>query len=610
MHSEPAMRAYAESRAVGSRRRTPFYAEARPRAPLVALAAAAICLACVSLPHGPPGLAAVRFLGVAVPIAVGLYRLAREPADAFARALVAAGAMWSLTTLAASHNSTAYSIGRVSVWLVEPALVFLILAFPHGRVEAVAHRRLLAAVVALAVTLYVPTALLAPFPEPTPWTNCGTHCPANAFQATHATDAIVHDVVRPAREALATILFAAVAIALLRRRRREGAVLRRTLMPVVWVALGRTVGLGGYYIARTADPTSWITDVLGWLFVLSLPLITLSFVAGMLMDRLFVAEALERLTRRLSSRPSAPELRDILADALRDPALEMRFFVPESESQWVEENGWPAPPPHAGPSRATTQVTADGEVLAAIIHDRELTRDRALLVGISSYAITALENRDLVARLRASLHDLGESRARLAKAADDERRRIERNLHDGAQQRLVALQIKLALLAEQLESRSPEDADQLHVLEREIDVTLDEVRRLGHGLFPALLTDRGLSDALHAVARTAGIPTTIDARLSRRYSREAESAVYFACVEALQNVTKHARGATSVSISVTGNGRLQFDVQDNGAGFDRTTTRDGAGLSNMRDRVEALGGELVVTSRRGRGTRVVGTVPI
>jgi signal transduction histidine kinase len=224
--------------------------------------------------------------------------------------------------------------------------------------------------------------------------------------------------------------------------------------------------------------------------------------------------------------------------------------------------------------------------------------------------VTALENRQLIGRLHTSLDELTQSRARLVSVADAERRKIERDLHDGAQQRLVALQIKLELLAERLDPEWPETAGQVRGLEDEIETTLDEVRAFGRGVYPPLLADRGLSDALHAVARTAVLPTTVDCQLPHRYPRGVESAVYFACVEALQNVAKHASGAAHATISVSGTGWLRFDVRDDGAGFDTAKTHDGTGLTNMRDRIGAVGGDVSITSRPGRGTRVTGIVPL
>src|SRR5262249_26602921 len=161
------------------------------------------------------------------------------------------------------------------------------------------------------------------------------------------------------------------------------------------------------------------------------------------------------------------------------------------------------------------------------------------------------ENDRLVTQLRSSLKDLSESRARIASAAIEERRRIERDLHDGAQQHLVALRIKLELLAERLEEVAPQDAAQLRLVEDEGETTLDQVRGFARGVYPALLSDRGLKEALRAAARSAPIPTTVDAPGLRRYPPEIEGAVYFACMEALQNATKHARGATWVRIALS-----------------------------------------------------------
>ena len=194
--------------------------------------------------------------------------------------------------------------------------------------------------------------------------------------------------------------------------------------------------------------------------------------------------------------------------------------------------------------------------------------------------------------------------------ADEERRRIERDLHDGAQQRLVALQIKLELLAERLDEDAPAHAARARQLEGEIAETLDEVRRFGSGVYPPLLADRGLRDALRAVARTSPIPTIVDAPLTSRYPREIESTVYFACLEALQNAMKHAEGVSAVHISVSVNGHLRFEVRDDGAGFDRSQVGEGRGLANIRDRMVALGGALQISSHEGRGTRVSGSIPL
>jgi len=214
------------------------------------------------------------------------------------------------------------------------------------------------------------------------------------------------------------------------------------------------------------------------------------------------------------------------------------------------------------------------------------------------------------AKVEASLHELRESRTRIQAAADGERRRIERDLHDGAQQRLVALRIRLGLAGD-LMREDPARGDQLlRELGTEAEEALEEVRSLAHGVYPSLLADGGLDEALRALARSSSLAMTVDADGIGRYSSEIESAVYFCCLEALQNATKHASGASSVSIRVRDDGELRFEIRDDGDGFDREAVSPGMGFVNMRDRLEAVGGTLTIRSTPGSGTRITGTVAL
>jgi signal transduction histidine kinase len=206
---------------------------------------------------------------------------------------------------------------------------------------------------------------------------------------------------------------------------------------------------------------------------------------------------------------------------------------------------------------------------------------------------------------------VSESRRRIQATADDERRRIERDLHDGAQQRLVALRIKLELEAEESARRDPERAATLRRLGGDVEDAIDEVRSLARGIYPAALADRGLVDALRGAALQSPLPTTLLAAGVGRYSREIETTAYFCCLEALQNAAKHAVGAGAAVIDLSdAGGVLRMEVRDDGAGFDAATVQDGTGFVNMRDRVAAVAGELVTLSSPGRGTRVVATIPL
>ena len=206
---------------------------------------------------------------------------------------------------------------------------------------------------------------------------------------------------------------------------------------------------------------------------------------------------------------------------------------------------------------------------------------------------------------------LARENERLAAAVERERRELERDLHDGAQQRLVALGIKLALLREQLEPEAPASAATVRRLEGEVEQATAELRALAHGLHPPALAQHGLRDALAAAVACSPLPATLRADGIGRCDARIERAVYFACSEALQNAGKHARGATRVDVALARDGaRLRFEVRDDGAGFAAAEAARGAGLANLRARLAAVGGELRIVSAPGAGTRVSGSAPL
>jgi len=236
-------------------------------------------------------------------------------------------------------------------------------------------------------------------------------------------------------------------------------------------------------------------------------------------------------------------------------------------------------------------------------------RSAGLLAMIGSLALMMAINKRLAAKVEASLQEVRRSRERILTVADEERRRIERDLHDGAQQRLVALQIKLELASERSAAARLPDAELLHQFGEDVGEALDEVRSLAAGVYPPLLVDCGLDEALRSVARRSPTPVSVRAQGIGRFPRQVEAVVYFCCLEALQNAAKHA-GAGAVSIVVSDGRDLRFEVRDDGCGFDADRGDLGHGLTNLRDRLGAVGGTLLVESRRGSGTRVTGTIPL
>jgi signal transduction histidine kinase len=269
-------------------------------------------------------------------------------------------------------------------------------------------------------------------------------------------------------------------------------------------------------------------------------------------------------------------------------------------------------------------LTHQGALLGLIVVERrrqagslaaetdETLEELAREVGV------ALQNARLDSALEATLEQLRQhaaelqaSRARIVEAADAERRRIERDLHDGAQQHLVALAVK-AGLARELLSRDPARAQaMLGDFTADVHRAIEELRSLAHGIYPPLLSSDGLAEALRAACRRSAIPAQVEAEGLRRYPPALEAAIYFSCIEALQNAAKHAgEGAAACVHLREEDGTLAFEVVDDGAGFDPSPAPEGAGLTNIRDRLGAIGGSVRLESHPGRGTRLSGAVPL
>ncbi len=560
-------------------------------------------------PSLPLGAVVLHACAIALPVMLAVAMVLRRRETRLAVILVGAALLSAVVALAESTESIPYSAGRVAVWLMEPVLVYLILAFPYGRLPGRPERRLFTAAVLDVGLLYLPTALFAEYPTPTPWSRCGTSCPSNAFSLTGSDPAVIDHFIRPLREVITVLIFAGVVALVARRIHRGAALTRMALAPVIVIAVARWLAMVVYFPAR-AGGGSEFADVLGWMYAYSLPAIALALTAGLVGQRLFAAEALQKLPMMLAPEAGPGELRAAMSEALRDPSLRIVFRVPGESARWVDETGWPVRPPQAQTGQMVTEVRSEGRLLAAIIHDSSLAMAPGLVPASASYALTMLENERLVGELQASLRDLSDSRVRLVTVADRERRKIERDLHDGAQQRLVALRIKLELMAEQVEDSSPESAQAIRALEEDVEETIDEVRAFARGVYPSLLAERGLTEALRAAGRSAPLPTMVDAAAIRRYPPEIESTIYFACMEALQNAAKHARDATSAVIRVRENGRLEFEVRDDGSGFNVAETGYGSGLAGLRDRLAAVGGYLTVESAPGLGTKVTGAIPV
>jgi signal transduction histidine kinase len=578
----------------------------------VGAAAAAVVVIATRAPEDQrTARAMLEALIVGLPLLTGIYAIRSPHTSRFGYLIIGAGLAWSLTALGETHASLPYSIGRVSAWLIFPPLTYLMLAFPDGRVHRRRDRRLFGAIAALIVVLFAGSALFVEaYPTHTPWASCGARCPPNAFLVLDSEPRVMSAVVAPLREVLAIALLAGVTLSLAHRRRTAGPVRRPAVGPVLAMSVASTMSLIAYLLVRRVTRDASLTDALGWIWALSIPALACGFLVGLVRRGARLGQVLGRLSAALADRLDLRGLRATLAEGLDDPRIDV-LVADERTGDWRDSEGEPASPSAAlERGLAVTTIEDESGPVAGLVHDPALEEDEELLDAVRALVLATVHQEQLVASLASSLSDLEESRKRIARAADIERSRIERDLHDGAQQRLIGLRIKLSL-AEDLAAEDPtEGVKALHELGSDVELALDELRSLAHGVYPSLLSDRGLKDALYSVATHAALPVHLTTRGLTRHAPEIETAVYFTCLEAAQNAIKHGGGATGVWMSVREDATLRFEVRDDGPGFVPPSGRFNGGLRNMRDRIEAVGGWLAIESAPGHGTRIRGAVPL
>jgi signal transduction histidine kinase len=344
-------------------------------------------------------------------------------------------------------------------------------------------------------------------------------------------------------------------------------------------------------------------------FVISLipfALVPYMFVGALLRARFIQGSAVSDLMTRLGEAPEPGGLRDALADALEDPSLELVYWLPE-QGRYVDARGQEYELPENDPARAVTKVERDGECVAAIVHDVTLPQMRGHVEAVGAAAALALDNERLDAELRAKIDELRASRERMLRIGMEERRRLERDLHDGAQQRLVAMALNIRLARAKL-NEDPLAAEQLLASAGdELESALEELRELARGIHPAVLTDRGLGTALQTLANRAPVPVELGELPDERLPQAVELAAYFVVAEALTNVAKYA-GASHATVHVQrDNGRVVVEVADDGVGG--ADPGRGTGLRGLADRLAVIEGRLDVESEQGHGTTVRARIP-
>jgi len=534
-------------------------------------------------------------------LGVGLFVWARRPDNRVGPLMVAVAFSWVVSDLAFSNSPLLFSLGSMLGHVFIAVTVHLLLVFPSGRFESRLDRL-------TAVGAYVAGGVLCAaafvFADPVTFECHG--CPDNVFLI--ADDKPLSDAFGVA----VNVVFAAVAlgviVSLVGRWLRATPVQRRALVAVLFAGAALAVLL---FAATTIVPItgsdSTLAGVIGISALVPFGLVPYVFFGTLLRSRIIRGGALRELVAQLSKTPRDEELRDALAKALDDPSLELAFWLPESQ-EYVDADGRPVEVPKGDPNRVVSEVRLENRLVAVIVHDSSLLDDPDLVRAAGAAAALALENERLDAELRAKVDELRASRMRVIEATLAERRRLERDLHDGAQQRLVSLALRLRMIEDLLEDDQRGVRELARAAGGELETALGELRELARGIHPAVLSDRGLDAALEALASRAPVPVELDSRVGERPPEPAELAAYFVVAEALTNVAKYANATRATVRAARDDGRLVVEVSDDGVGG--ADPANGSGLRGLADRVSALDGVLEVRSAKGAGTVLRADIPV
>jgi signal transduction histidine kinase len=521
-------------------------------------------------------------------IFAGIVAWRRRPDSFFGPLMILAGFIHQLSILQWANQPLLNTIGQLCDLLIVALWLHVFLAYPSGRLAGRAERVVVVAAYAVALGLQVVVLMLG------------------GFSDQHLLTVVKRPSAAEAVQNLELLLLSALAligVVLLWRRWRSLPLWQRRLptqivincfsLALVMVAallVAGTFQLPGFEIIRLAT-------------FAAVGLAPLAFLAGLLDARLAKGGVSELLVR-LRADPS-PDLRELLAQALRDPTLSLIYWLPQYGS-WADQDGNSTNLPAPDSGRRVTVVRHNGEPVAALVYDAALGEEPELVQAVSAAAGIALENGRLEAELRARLQELQGSRTRVVEAQQNERQRLERNLHDGAQQRLVALALELGMLAEQVNS-DPATQTRLKRARGEVAQSLDELRDIARGLHPAVVSGHGLAVALESLAAATPLDVQLKTDGLPRLPEPLEVAAYYVVSESLTNAAKYAQaGQVSVELGVTDD-TLIVEIVDNGIGG--ADSERGTGLRGLADRVEALNGRLRIWSVAGDGTRVQAEIP-
>ena len=560
-------------------------------APLVVVAATADHL------EHPLVAAVLRAAWIGLYAAVGLWFARTRSHWRLGVTMTTCAAITAVASTDVLSGSAAYTVSRIAALALIPVLMLMLIAIPEARaVRARASGWILLSIpVALALgTGYLMVAAEAPWGQAA--SECAGPCAGSGIQVGDLPG-LAHALAA----AVAVTLLAALGVtvvALVGEIRRASAITGRVLRSVGWLLAIWGAPLAVGLVAIAVDPQP---GTLGpYLVTVSiiraaLPLALLGVVLGRAARP---ARIRDELTTRLARVDDPATVERVISDVLGDPSLRLAF---RDGRGWIDVDGRLLAADALGSDRGWAFL--DDEQRAALVFDPALEAQETRMHAVAGLGAAALERARSEAELRAT-------RRRLVQVAEQERKRIERNLHDGAQQRLIGMAVRVAIARETLASRPELALPLLREFGVDVQLALDELRELAHGLYPPVLADHGLTEALRSLARQAPVPVETAIATVGRVDALTEAAVYFCCSEALQNAVKHAGPEAVIALRlVEEDGALEFEVRDDGPGFAVGTQEPGTGLMGMRDRVEAVGGTLAIESAPGAGTRVRGRVP-
>ena len=523
-------------------------------------------------------------------VSAGLVASARRPERWTGAVMVGAGFALFAGTLIQTDHSLLFTVGLAAAGIPAAVLAHLVLVFPDGRLHSNWERLILGAayfnaiVVQLVMLMFMGIGNVA---------GCGS-CPRNLLFV--RDDMTVHERLMSIERYWGLAVAIAVGVVLVLRWSFASPPLRRALSPIL-ISGGVAIGLLAATLIASALPYAGAPIKLQSAEQLAFGVVPIVYLVALFRARQGRVRASDLIVE-LSRGVEPGRLRDAIARSLRDPSLELGFCIRDPDEYVDVDGNAVSVVPAAG--RAVTVLERHGRKVAALVHDAALSENPELLDAVSSAAGLALENERLLAELRSQLDEVRDSRARIVEASVTERRRLERNLHDGAQQRLVTLSLQLRLAQETLHDDPLATETMLEGIGEDLKQALEELRELARGLHPAVLTDRGLVPALQSLANRSPFPVEVAGVSTLRLPEPVEAAVYYVVAESLTNAAKHS-GATEGRVELsTAADTVVVEIRDNGTGG--ANLRDGSGLRGLVDRIEALGGELRLQSEPGGGT--------